>query len=152
MEEFASKNATALKHVNRRISLLGEDATEEHLKRLEEEVTAMERLQEEHKREFGAMIRTQKRERLNLQRQLDRDVAQLRREMKKEFEDASRAKRNELETNMRRLETVIHERKSRLAAKWYIELQIFKQETGDLRDSIFGPLPLRLLGLPSGFE
>jgi protein-tyrosine-phosphatase len=149
--DSAAKNATALKHVHRRISLLGNEATEEHLRRFEEEANAMDELERRHKREMDALLRFQRRERLNLQREQTKELLDFRKKMKEEFDEASRTKRSELEQNMRKLDDTIRDRKSRLTAKWYLELQIFKQETAELRDSFIGPLPLRILGLPAEF-
>jgi hypothetical protein len=150
MEDSTTRNATALKHLNRRISLLGDDVTAENLRRFEEETTALERLEKQHDRQLQTMIRTQEREKLDLRRQQEKELEEYSISLDKDHEEFWERKLVELESNKRKLEDLIENRKERLVCRWYLRLQVLKMETEDI-SHIKDPLPLSILNLPKLF-
>ena len=150
MEDSSARNATALKFVRKRLSLLGEDATPEHHMRLEEETNAMDRLANRHQREMQALIRNQEREKLDLQRQQEKDVEDYHKSLDDDMAFSIRTKLDALGMNMVKLDDLIEDRKARLVSRWFIRLQIAKMEVPET-SHVRGLLPLTTLELPSGF-
>ncbi|KAF2397492.1 hypothetical protein EJ06DRAFT_151520 [Trichodelitschia bisporula] len=148
-EEYAARNATALKYVNRRLSLLGEAATSDQRSRLADEEGGVERMAAKHGREMRALLRAQERERLDLQREQERELAEFRTELEGNIEENYRGKREGLRVNQIRLEGLVEERRERMVARWFLRLQAFKMEDPELRPG--PPLPLALLECPEGF-
>jgi hypothetical protein len=149
-EDSSARNATALKFVRKRLSLLGEDATPEHHMRLEEETNAMDRLASRHEREMQALIRNQEREKLDLQRKQEKDVEDYHKSLDEDMTFSMRTKLDALGMNMVKLNDLIEDRKARLVSRWYIRLQIAKMEV-PATSHVRGPLPLTTLELPIGF-
>jgi hypothetical protein len=150
VEDSSARNATALKFVRKRLSLLGDDATPEHHMRLEEETNAMDRLASRHEREMQTLIRNQEREKLDLQRQQERDVEEYHKSLDDDMAFSIRTKMDALGMNMVKLDDLIEDRKARLVSRWFIRLQIAKMEMLET-SHVRGPLPLTTLELPSGF-
>jgi hypothetical protein len=150
MEDSSARNATALKYVRKRLSLLAHDATPEHRMRLEEETNAMERLAARHDREMQALIRNQEREKLDLQRQQEKEVEDYNKSLADEMTLSLRTKLDGLAMNMVILDDMIEERKTRLVSRWFLRLQIAKMEVPETAH-IKAPLPLSLLELPPSF-
>lgn len=149
-EDISARNATALKFVRKRLSLLGEHATPEHRMRLEEEITAMDRLASRHEREMQCLIRNQEREKLDLHRQQDKEIEDFEKSLDDDANFSIQTKVDALRMNMVKLDDLIEDRKARLASRWYIRLQIAKMEVPETAH-IRGPLPLTTLELPPGF-
>jgi len=149
-EDSSARNATALKFVRKRLSLLGEDATPEHHMRLEEETNAMDRLASRHEREMQALIRNQEREKLDLQRKQEKDVEDYHKSLDEDMVFSMRTKLDALGMNMVKLDDLIEDRKARLVSRWYIRLQIAKMDV-PVTSHVRGPLPLTTLELPTGF-
>jgi hypothetical protein len=149
--EETVKNATALKHLNRRLSLLGDNATDAELNRIEEETQALEKLAAKQERDNQKLLRVQNREKLDMQRQQQKEVEDLQISMKEDYEARVRDKQEELQKNMDKLEHLIHDRSIRMVGRWYLQLQVFKREDKDV-SCIKAPLPLSILGLPEEFN
>jgi hypothetical protein len=150
MEDRAIRNATALKHLNKRMSLLGDDVTPEHRRRFDEELNALERLGEQQDRELQTTIRNQEREKLDLRRQQEKDVEDYSKSLDEDHEVQCKEKLAELEGNRLKLEELIEARKERLVGRWYLRLQILKMGDLDIAH-IRDPLPLSMLNLPRSF-
>jgi hypothetical protein len=150
MEDSAVRNATALKHLNKRMSLLGNDVTPEHMRRFEEELNAMERLEKHQDRELQSLIRNQEREKLDLRRQQEKDLEDYRTRLDDDLELQSRVKLAELDRNRLKLEELIEARRERLVNRWHLRLQILKMEEKDIAH-IKDALPLSLLNLSRSF-
>jgi hypothetical protein len=150
MEDSAIRNATALKHLNKRLSLLGDDITPEHKRRFEEELNALERLGKKHDRELQTMIRNQEREKLDLRRQQEKDVEEYSKSLDEDHDLQTKEKLAELEGNRLKLEELIEARRERLVGRWHLRLQILKMGVVDIAH-IKDPLPLSMLNLPRSF-
>jgi hypothetical protein len=149
-KEETIKNATALKHMHRRLSILGENATDDARNRLEDEKYKLNRLEQRQERELQKLLRIQNREKLILQRNQQNELADLTTSMREDHDLKVRHKHEELVKNATKLEALIHERALRLVARWHLQLQILKREEKEL-SWIKGPLPLSILRLPEEF-
>jgi hypothetical protein len=149
-KEKATKNATALKHMTRRLSILGDKATNEERKRVEDELRALEKLAERQQRDMRNLFREQNKEKHNLKKEQQKELEALEKSLKEECDLKIKYKEEELEKNMSKLEELIHARCMRLVARWHLTLQIYKREDRDAL-AIKGPLPLTLLCLPDEF-
>lgn len=149
-KEKATKTATALKHMNKRISILGDKATVEEIQRVEEETKALEKLADRQQRELRNLYRTQNKEKQDLKKVQQKELEELRTLLREECELKVQCKEEALQNNMAKLEKLIHARCLRLVARWYLQLQIFKREDRDA-STIKGPLPLTMLNLPEDF-
>jgi hypothetical protein len=149
-KEKATKNATALKHMNKRLSILGDNATPEEHKRLEEEMQALEKFAQRQQRDMRNLLREQNKEKHLLKKEKQREMEAFETSLKEDYELKIRHKEEELVKNMTKLEELIHARRMRLVARWHLTLQIFKREDRDA-SAIKGPLPLTLLCLPEEF-
>jgi hypothetical protein len=145
-EDQTTKNATALKHINKRIELLGEAATDAEKHVLDSEQHALDRLADKQQREIRNLHRFQYRERQDMLRTQQRELE----ELEEGSRTKMRTKTRDLEKNMRRLEELIHVRSMRLVARWHLMLQIYKTEDRDGM-GLKGALPLSLLALPEEF-
>jgi hypothetical protein len=150
MEDNAIRNTTALKHLNKRMSLLGNDVTPEQMRRFEEELNAMDRLEKQQDRELKTLIRNQEREKLDLRRQQEKELEKYGMSLDEDLDLQSRAKLVELDRNRVKLEELIEARRERLVARWYLRLQILKMEENDFTH-IKVHLPLSILNLPRSF-
>ena len=149
-KEKATKNATALKHMTKRLSILGENATAEERKRLEDELLALEKLAKVQQRDMRNLLREQNKEKHNLKKEQQRKLEALEASLKEDYNDKIKHKEEELRKNLTTLEELIHARCIRLVARWHLSLQIFKREDRDA-STVKGPLPLTLLCLPEEF-
>jgi uncharacterized membrane protein len=149
-KEKTTKNATALKHMTKRLSILGDNATVEERNRLEEEMLALEKLAKRQERDMRNLLREQNKEKHILKKEQQRKIEALEASLKEDYNDKIRHKETELLKNMTTLEELIHARCMRLVARWHLTLQIFKREDRDA-SNIKGPLPLTLLCLPEEF-
>jgi len=150
-KEKAVKNATALKYVNKRLSILGDNATQDELNRLEEEMKSLDKLAVRQQRDMRNLFREQNREKKALEKDQQTELVTFEESLKEEHEEKIKHKEEELTRNMSRLEELIHARTLRLVARWHLMLQIFKRDDRDA-STIKGPLPLTLLCLPEGLE
>jgi hypothetical protein len=148
--EETVKNATALKHLNRRLSFLGDNVTEAELNRLDDEKRALDKLALKQERDLQKLLRVQNREKLDIQRRQQKELEDFRISMKEDYDTRVREKLEELQKNMEKLEQLIHERSIRMVGRWYLQLQIFKREDKEV-SYIKTPLPLSILGLPEEF-
>lgn len=149
-QEMAERNATALKHVTRRLSILGDAATYEDRKRLFEEQETMNELKRKHARDLASLRRTNGRQRLDLERKQQTELDHVHPRFQAKFVSRAAPRYPRLKQDMSDLAATLHQRRSRLLARWYIQLQKFKAETPNLR-SIDAALPLNLLTLPDEF-
>jgi hypothetical protein len=150
MEDNAIRNATALKHLNKRMSLLGNDVTPEHMRRFKDELSAMDRLEKQQDRDLQKLIRNQEREKLDLRRQQEKELENYEKSLDEDLEVQSRTKLAELDGNRLKLEALIEARRERLVGRWYLRLQILKTGESDIAH-INDPLPLSVLNLPRSF-
>lgn len=149
-QEMAERNATALKHVTRRLSILGDAATYEDRKRLFEEQETMNELKRKHARDLASLRRTNARQRLDLERKQQTELDHVHPRFQAKFVSRAAPRYRRLKLDMSELTVFLHERRSRLLARWYIQLQKFKAETSSL-SCIDAALPLNLLTLPNEF-
>ena len=149
-DEMAERNATALKHVNRRLSILGDAATYEDRKRLFEEQEMMNELSRKHARDLAILRRTHERQRLDLERKQQNQLGHVHTRFQAKFESRVAPRYPRLRDDMAELTSLLQSRRNRLLARWYIQLQKFKAETPSL-SSIEVALPLNLLTFPDEF-
>jgi septal ring factor EnvC (AmiA/AmiB activator) len=149
-KEKATKNATALRHMTRRLSILGDKATIDELNRVEEEMKALDKLADRQQREMRNLLRVQTREMQALKKEQQKELENFEESLKEDSEQTVRYKEQELTSNMGKLEELIHARCMRLIARWHLMLQIYKRENRDA-SSLKGPLPLTMLCLPEEF-
>ena len=150
MEENAARNATALKHVVRRLALLGDEATPEHRHRLEEEQSALQRLARKHEGEMQRLVRYQERKKLELLRKQEKEFEDLSSSFERNLDALTKEKTTQLHINIAKLDDILEDRRAKLVGRWYLRLQIFK--TKDKGAATIKPaLPLSLLGLPQSF-
>ncbi|KAF2436672.1 hypothetical protein EJ08DRAFT_156410 [Tothia fuscella] len=142
--DFAIRNATALKHLQCRMSSLGDNVTRPELKRLNDETYAMEHLAKRHEHELEVFKRKQDREKLDLAREQQRELAAYTRNIDEKTEELRNIKLAALKDDTIKLAELVDERKYRLVARWFLRLQIVKMEIPELRD-IKEPIPLRAL-------
>jgi hypothetical protein len=150
MEEHATRNATALKHVASRIALLGDEATPEHHQRLEEEQSALKRLANKHDNELRKLVRYQESKKLELQRKQAKDMEEMTRSLETGLVSQRKEKTAKLQHNISRLDELVEERRARLVARFFLRLQVLKCMSNDTV-AIDLALPLSLLGLPTTF-
>ncbi|KAF2674873.1 hypothetical protein BT63DRAFT_420130 [Microthyrium microscopicum] len=154
--ETKTKNVTALKHMNRRLSLLGESATETDHLRLAEEERALERSAARQERELRNLYRDQTREGHDSKRNQQKDLEDFERSLREDYDQQVKDKQAVLLDNQKKLEELIHARTLRLVSRWWLLLQIWKKTDGEkimmsCGNVVNGPLPLGLLGLPEDF-
>lgn len=149
-QEMAEKNATALKHVTKRLSMLGDAATYEDRKRLFEEQETMNELKRKHARDLASLRRTNARQRLDMERRQQTELDHVHPRFQAKFVSRSAPRYPRLKQDMSELAIFLHERRSRLLARWFNQLQKFKADTPSL-SGIDAPLPLNLLTLPDEF-
>ena len=149
-DEMAERNAIALKHVNRRLSILGDAATHEDKKRLFEEQEMMNELSRKHARDLASLRRTHERQRLDLERKQQNQLDHVHTRFQAKFESRIAPRYPRLKEDMAELTNHLRSSKNRLLARWYVQLQRFKAETPTLRN-IVSALPLNLLTLSDEF-
>jgi hypothetical protein len=149
-KDKAARNATAIKHLNKRMNLLGENVTKEHLTRFEEELDAMDTLEKTQERDLQKFHLNQDREKMDLVKQQEKEIE----EMEKRLDDNNRdrwgAKQAQLVEDVVLLDDLIWERQCRLVDRWFLRLQTVKMGDPEIAH-IKDPLPLSLLELPSSF-
>lgn len=150
MEENAAWNATAVKHVARRIALLGDNATPEHMQRLEEEQTALNRLAKRHEVDMRNLVRYQESKKLELLRKQEKEYDELSQTLVRELEVSRKDKTSQLQTNISKLDELLEERRARIVARWFLRLQMLKSMSNDTA-AVEAALPLSILVLPSAF-
>lgn len=150
MDDKTIRNATALKHVSSRIAALGDDATPEHLQRLEEEQTALKRLARKHEVEMRNLVRYQDSKKLEMLRAQEKEYNETNKLLATGLENQRRDKAAKLQHNISRLDDLIEDRHSKLVARFFLRLQMLKVRSSDTVD-IKTALPLSLLGLPPAF-
>jgi len=151
--EESTKNATALKHMHRRISLLGERVTEFDLARLEDEKNALAKLNAKQERDVRNLHRIQYREKQDLEKTQREELEDFERMIREEYDEAVKVKEAELAANVKKLEKLIHKRSVRLVSRWWLMLQVWKKTEGErimmsCGNVVPGPLPIGLLNLP----
>lgn len=149
-DDMAERNATALKHVNRRLSILGDTATFEDKKRLIEEQEMMNELSRKHTRDLASLRRIHERQRLDLERKQQSQLSLVHTRFQSKFESRAAPRYPRLKDDMAELTNLLRSSRNRLLARWYIQLQKFKAETPSLH-RIEAALPLNLLTLPDEF-
>jgi hypothetical protein len=149
--EQATKNATALKHMNKRLSILGDTATEEDKNRLEDELKALDKLAHRQQRELRNLFRDQNREKQRTKKEQQTEYENFQKSIKEDYNSKVQHKEEELTKNREKLEELIHARCLRLVSRWHLMLQIFKSEDRDA-SNIKGHLPLTILSLPVEFN
>jgi DNA repair ATPase RecN len=150
MEDYAMRNATAVKHVASRIALLGDEATPEHLHRLEEEQTALERLAKKHEADMRNLVRYQESKKLELLRKQEKAYEVLSKSLETSLENQRKEKTAKLQYNISRLDDMVEERRAKLIARFFIRLQVLKAMNNDTA-AVDAALPLSLLRLPAVF-
>jgi len=149
-QEMAERNATALKHVTKRLSFLGDSATYEDRKRLFEEQETMNELKRRHARDLNTLHRTNERQRLDLERKQQTELDHVHPRYQAKFLSRAAPRYPRLKQDKNDLNIFLHQRRNRLLARWYNQLQKFKAETPSLC-GIDTTLPLNLLTLPDEF-
>jgi DNA repair ATPase RecN len=119
MEDYAVRNATAVKHVTSRIALLGDEATPEHHLRLEEEQTALKRLAKKHEVEMRNLVRYQESKKLELLRKQEKDYEELSKSLDTGLENQRKDKTAKLQHNISRLDDLVEERRAKLVARFF---------------------------------
>ena len=142
--------------MQKRLSLLGDQATEAERARVDEEKLALHRLAERQQREIRNLFRLQNREKMELKRQQQKEIEDFEQSLRESYREAVKEKQAVLQENMKRLEALIHARSVRLVSRWWMLLQIWKANEGEkimagAGSMVKGPLPLGLLGLPEDF-
>lgn len=128
---------------------LGENATEEDHKRLQEEQNALKTFDIRQGKRLTKMRRDQGRYRTQIEREQRLELQKLKEKYKEEFTRTSTAKKDELGLNLRKLESLVNKRRQDILNKWHVELQIFKYENEDLKEMWADrQLPLQVLGRP----
>ena len=150
MDDNAARNATALKHVTSRIALLGNEATPEHHYRLQVEQSALKRLGQKHEKEMQNLVRYQESKKLELQRKQEKEYEEMSKSLDTGLMNQRRDKTAKLQHNILRLDELVEERRARMVARFFLQLQILKCLSNDTV-MIEPALPLSLLGLPSTF-
>jgi len=149
-QEMAERNATALKHVTKRLSFLGDTATYEDRKRLSEEQETMNELKRKHVSDLNTFYRANARQRLDLERKQQTALDNVHPQFQAKFLSRAAPRYPRLKQDKTDLNVFLHQRRNRLLARWYNQLQKFKAETPSL-SGIDAALPLNLLILPSEF-
>jgi hypothetical protein len=149
-KDKAGRNATAIKHLNKRMHLLKDSITKEHLARFEEELDAMDTLEKTQERDLQKFHLNQDREKMDLLRQQEKEVEELEKSLDEDNQVRWKAKQDQLVEDVLLLDGLIQERQCRLVERWFLQLQILKMENLEMAH-IKEPLPLSILGLPSSF-
>jgi ADP-ribose pyrophosphatase YjhB (NUDIX family) len=149
-KEMAENNVTALKYVSRRLSILGHAATEAERQRLVEEQDAMNRLHRKQSQELSNLHRINSRQKLDLERKQRTELEKVQPRFQAKFVSRSAPRYPRLKHDMSELAIFLHERRSRLLARWFNQLQKLKAETPSL-SCVDAPLPLSILTLPNEF-
>lgn len=149
-KDKSARNATAIKYLNKRMNLLGDDVTKEHLSRFEEELDAMDTLEKTQERDLQKFHLNQDREKMDLLRQQEKEFEETEKSMDEDNQIRWEIKRAQLVDDVVLLDDLIWERQCRLVDRWFLQLQTIKMEEPEMAH-IKESLPLSILGLPSAF-